>query len=96
MTVREENELLVDALNILTRSPWEQRKVLLYDATLGEGANVNGYIFKKDTYCWLIWKPTDFDKNPEYKGEPLLKVLPYNVPIDAAGKVLLLQPWTYQ
>lgn len=65
---------------------------------------VNGYfivdkIYKveEDTYCWLIWKETDISKDPQWKGEPLLKVIPkFTLRTEMEIKQCLdLQGWAY-
>lgn len=56
--------------------PWKEVKPML-DELHKEGVlQLDGYKFQRETYCWLIWKETDFGEHPEWKGEDLLKIVP--------------------
>ena len=61
----------------------------------GCAVKVNGYIFDVEGLCWYVYKPTDMDIDPQYKGEPLVKVVPTTARIDAIPAILNAQPWTY-
>jgi len=94
MTREEENKIITEALKFLTFGKWSERKKYVHD-TLSKGTEINGYTFQQDTWCWLIWKPTDISKNPEFKGESLVKVVPFNIKMSKIADVLNAQPWTY-
>lgn len=87
-----ENELIVDAIKKIDRD--YKLKAKAYD--LDSGVDVNGFNLFKDTWCWVIYKPTDIKKEPEYKGEPLVKVVPDTIDYDDMETVLNLQGWLYE
>lgn len=89
-----ENKLIVQAIKFLEKAPYSERKEYLKDYH-GHGAEINGFSIQKETWCWLIWKRTSLADNPEYKGEPLCKVVPRFVDFDKINTVLDCQPWTY-
>lgn len=94
MNRQKENELIQEAINFLTNGKFKER--LPYIKTLAsETVSLNGFAFGKERYCWIIWKSTDEEKEPQYKGEPLYKCVPFNVPIKNIPIVLDSQPWTY-
>lgn len=66
------------------------------DFNHGKVVNLNGYEFKRDIWCIFVWKPTDISKEPEYKGEPLLKIVPRTIrTYEGIRDVLKLQGWSY-
>lgn len=92
--MKTENKIIVDAIKFLEDAPFKERKPYLKDF-YGKGVELNGYKFQRETWCWLIWKPTDIDIQPEYKGEPLVKIVPNTVEINRIAEILNAQPWTY-
>lgn len=97
--LKRENGKIARMLYFLEHAPYSETKQYQKDI-LGNGAKIDGYIYQRSCYCWLIWKPTDLRKNPEWKGEPLLKEVPDNVvsygkDVDSIVKVLEAQPWVY-
>jgi len=90
-----ENNLIIQAIKFLEKAPYHDRKQYMEDYTIGSGVEINDFIIQRETWCWLIWKPTDIGKNPEYKGEPLCKVVPRFTEFDKMNVVLDSQPWTY-
>ena len=92
---RKENKIIMDAIKFLEKAPYGKRKHYMKDYLHGNGVEINGYIFQKDVWDWLIWKPTDLGEQPQFKGEPLVKVVPTFIEIENIGKALDLQPWTY-
>ena len=78
-----------------------------YEELVGRwpGAFINGFWFLHRGFCWVVLKPTDIEKNPEYKGEQLLKVVPdgtvkpingrSQLKIENTTKILDLQYWRY-
>lgn len=95
MNRQKENELIQETINFLTNGKFKERSP--YIKTLASGATIslNGFAFGKELYCWIIWKSTDEEEEPQYKGEPLYKCVPFNVPIKNIPIVLDAQPWKY-
>lgn len=92
---RTENELIVDAIKFFKYGNYSERKPYLDKLYAGEGVSYNGFTFNVNPWFWIIWKPTDIEKEPQYKGDPPYKAIPDNVPIDKMTTVLDAQPWTY-
>jgi len=90
-----ENNHIIQAIKFLEKAPYRERKPYLEDYIRGNGAEINGFTILREMWCWIIQKPTDIDKNPEYKGEPLYKVVPRLTDFDKMDVVLDSQPWTY-
>lgn len=67
---------VVDIVCLLESGDYHKLKPYAKDLRSEKGANINGYIVHRDVHCWLIWKPTDIGEHPEWKGEPLLMVIP--------------------
>ena len=93
MNRQQENKAIIDAINLLENGQYRDKKPYL-KAIRNGGASINGFVFEQSDWCWIVWKPTDIDKNPEYKGEPLAKVVP-RVYIRDIGAILDAQSWTY-
>ena len=97
--MNKENEIIMEAIKFFKYGNryggFRERMPYLKALRTENGATYNGFIFKKDLWCWIVWKPTDIGKNPEYKGEPLCKVIPDTVPVENIPDVLDVQPWTY-
>lgn len=89
-----ENEIIKESIMFLKEAPYRERKQYIKDYH-GRGVEINGFTIQMDVWCWIIWKPTDFSKNPEYNGEPLCKVVPRFTELDKIGDVLDTQAWTY-
>ena len=89
-----ENTKIAETIKFLEKGNFHDRKSLLKDF-YGKGAEINGYIIQHETWCWLIWKPTNIGEKPQYKGEPLVKVVPRTISFDKIADVLAAQPWTY-
>lgn len=92
--MQNENKVIKESIMFLEKAPYKERKQYLKDYYTN-GANINGYKIQCDTWCWLIWKPTNSEENPEYKGEPLVKVVPRNIDLNKINIVLNVQPWIY-
>ena len=90
----KETQDIASAIQLLERGPWRERRE--YEKALAEGKKIflNGYNFERDCTVWYVWKPTDIDKNPEYKGEPLLKIVPLHNVRDYEA-LLNAQSWLY-
>lgn len=92
--MRNENEVIKESIMFLEKAPYKERKQYIKDYHK-DGVDINGYTIQCDTWCWLIWKPTDMGENPEYKGELLVKVVPRNIDLNKIDVVLNAQSWTY-
>ena len=90
----KENKIIVNAIRFLETAPYRERKPYMPDY-FGSGVEINGYTIQRDVWNWLIWKPTDIGEQPQFKGEPLVKVVPNTIAISDISKVLKVQPWTY-
>ena len=76
--------------------PWKEVKPYIDELHKNGQVNIDGFIFEEDDYCWLIWKPTDFGEHPEWKGEPLLKIVPKLLDSEEEIlKVLEISSWQY-
>ena len=91
---QKENVSIVEAIRFFKYGCFSERKQYMAALRSG-GATYNGYTFFKELYCWVIWKPTDLATQPQFKGDPLYKVIPDNVPIENIPAILDAQPWTY-
>lgn len=89
-----ENVLVMEAIKFFKYGKFHEREPYL-KALLTEGAEYNGFTFNKEGWAWLVWKDTNIDTQPQFKGEPLVKVIPDTVPIENIPAVLDAQPWTY-
>lgn len=95
MDRHEENMMIVDAIKFFKYGIYFDKIEYIKALKTDKGVSYNGFTFNEDTWCWIIWKPTDIEKEPQYKGEPLCKIIPINVLIDKIPAVLDAQPWTY-
>lgn len=99
MSKQEENNNIVDALNILNNDrnvSYEERRKYLLELHEDRSTYINGFYITQEIYSWIIWKPTSIEKQPEFKGEPLHKVVPKNVRReDCIKAVLNAQSWMY-
>ena len=71
-----------------------------YGATISDlredGIKVGGVTIQKTLWAYLIWKPTDLGEQPQYKGEPVLKIVPVFIDDeDRIATILDAQMWTY-
>lgn len=57
----------------------------------------NGYEYQYEEYCLVVWKPTDINVQPEFKGHPLYKVIPCPSLLseEQIEAILENQPWVY-
>lgn len=90
---QEENKAIIDAINLLEKGECRDRRKYLLDVRYG-GVSINGFVFEQSDWCWIVWKQTDIDKNPEYNGESLAKVVP-RVFLKDIEAILDAQYWTY-
>ena len=95
MTREEENKIITEVIKFLQYGKYSERRKYIPDVISDKGALINGYRFQKELWTWIIWKPTDIGEHPEFKGEPLVKVVPLNTDTNKIADVLNAQPWTY-
>lgn len=99
----KESMIIAEVIQMLEDGPWEEQKKYLKDLRSEDGALINGFRFQQDTWCWLVWKPTSIEKDPQWKGEPLYKVVPEgsvygrkgSEKLENIAKILDLQNWMY-
>ena len=99
----KESMKIAEVIQMLEDGPLEERVKHLKDIHSEDGALINGFRFKNKIWCWVIWKPTDMVKQPQYKGEPLYKVVPAETvyarkgseKLENIAKILDLQYWMY-
>ena len=91
----KENKLIVDALNLLNNGKFRDKKPFLDELRKGS-TTINGFMFQQTEWCWIIWKPTDFEEEPQFKGEALVKIVPRFVTEQKRIKIILKnQSWIY-
>lgn len=95
-TQMSENQRIIDAIILLNQGKYSERRVHLQEMSKNGSTTINGFNFVQDIWCWVVFKPTDIVKNPEYKGEPLCKVIPRNITDPRKIEtVLKCQSWLY-
>lgn len=89
---QRENQLIFEALVSL-----ERNYKLRAEAMKAEGVKINGFTMLKRTWCYIILKPTDIGKQPQYKGEELVKIIPETIKLRRVyvDMALKSQSWTY-
>ncbi len=95
MDNQKENMEITEAIKFFKQGKFGERKPYIEKLFKGNTVEYNGYTFQKELWCWVVWKKTDIGKEPQFKGEPLYKVIPETVPIKNIPAVLDEQPWTY-
>ena len=93
-----ENERIINAIKRITIERRQNEE--LYDAFRKDRkVEIDGFIFVEDIYILQIWKRTDIRRNPQWKGQSLLKVLPIllvdSLDWDLIRKNLESQYWGY-
>ena len=87
---------IIKAINLLENGNHKERKQCLNQMKNGKIADFGEFGISKEIYCWVIWKYTDIGENPEYKGEPLTKVVPRYIKGNENIKAILdAQSWLY-
>lgn len=94
---KQDNKAIIEAIHFLNHGkPFKERKKHILEMKDGGVTEINGFGFQDELWCWVVWMPTDFGEHPEYKGEPLAKVVPKNITRDKdISKVLNAQCWMY-
>ena len=95
MDSKKENNVIAETIKFFVKGNFRERKPYLKDLHSENGVTLNGFTFKRDIWCWLVWKSTNLADSPEFKGEPLIKVVPVFTPFENIPIVLDSQPWTY-
>lgn len=72
----DENKKIAKAIRLLEDGQWRERKEYLYQIQKEGSCFIDGFEFQKEAYYWVVWKPTDIEKDPQWKGESLYKVVP--------------------
>ena len=92
---RKENKAIADAIMLFEHGQYREKKEYIRELKKGNAVQLNGFTFCLDTWIYQIWKETDLGKQPQFKGEPLVKVVPKDVPYKNIPKVLNAQCWMY-
>lgn len=91
-----ENQRIIDAIVLLNKGKYSERKAYLMEIAKNGATTINGFNFISDVWCWVVSKPTDISKQPQYKGESLHKVIPKNITgASEINAVLDSQLWFY-
>ena len=90
----KENIEIAEILDLLENGQYKDKMEYMKElhASGTHSVTIGHFTYQKDVWCWIVWKATD---NPEYKGEPLCKVVPRNIDADKIGVVLDAQAWMY-
>ena len=91
----KENKFIAEKIHFLDAAPYRERKEYIKELYEKGSVKFDKYTFQQDTYCWIIWKDTDIGEQPQFKGEPICKVVPTFTNFDKIGDVLNAQAWTY-
>ena len=90
-----EIKTIITTLYFLEHGKYGERKQYMMDY-YHDGVFLNGFSFQKDGLAWYIWKPTNIFDNPEFKGEPLVKIIPCHIRSkNMQAIVLAAQSWLY-
>ena len=73
--VSKETREVTDIIVLLEGHNYKKQKPYLEDLRKN-GAKINGYTVLKKHDCYYILKPTSIVEHPEWKGEPLLMIVP--------------------
>ena len=95
MNKMKEAEIIKNAIYTLEHGPYKERMPLLKELHAIGYVVIDGFEFYDKDFCWVIWKPTDESVNPEYKGQPLSKIVPVYMDIDKIPQLLDAQQWIY-
>ena len=92
----KETEIIAKCIDLLENGSIKERRPYM-DALHEDGkCKMEGFIFQDKLWCWLVWKPTDIEKDPQWKGQELLKIVPkFMRDADKIAQVLDAQYWVY-
>lgn len=88
---------IADDIYFLEQGSYHERKEKGYLKCLhGEEVTLHGFGYVRENGMWWVTHPTDMAKNPEYKGEPLVKVVPsMHYDADTIATILCAEHWSY-
>ena len=94
-----ENRKIIDALKKITSYNKEDRKNYVMPFAKNGRILIEDFEITSDAYCYLIWKSFDIEEHPEWKGEAVLKIIPFTL-VDSkmwgkVNQVLEAQYWCY-
>ena len=102
MNKNSESQKIAEIIDYLEnrRKPYEEWNRHAREALSREGAKIDGFIFVKDFVgSWTILKPTNICEEPQFKGEPLTKIVPEQKKkkngIESMVKILDEEVWMY-
>lgn len=91
-----QNDAIADAIMLLEKGQWRDKKEYIKALHKNGECTINGYTFEDKIFAWIVWMPTDIGREPEYKGEPLSKVVPQCLNTKENIKTILAaQAWIY-
>jgi len=91
----KENEKIVACIDLLENGSIKERRPYIDALHKDHKCSLEGFIFQEELFCWLIWKPTDIQEHPQWKGENVLKIVPKFMEADKIPQVLDAQYWVY-
>ena len=91
------NREIAKTLNVLEHGQYRETKDYYKEIrnSVTNSVTIGNFEYMEETWCWVIWKTTDIDTDPQYKGEPLCKVVPKGIDKNKVGMVLNAQAWAY-
>ena len=96
MSMKNDSIKVAEIVYMLENGQYKERKQYIKELYEKGQVTIKGYTIEKDLWCWVIWKPTDIDKDPGFKGEPLVKVVPrLYLDKEEIEAILDAQPWNY-
>ena len=95
MSRSTENICIMKAIDEFENGHSNKRVEYLKALYSDEGCSLNGFRFLRQPWCYIVFKHTDISKEPQFKGEDLVKVIPRFTIIEKIPDVLDSQPWTY-
>ena len=95
MNKMNENKEISETINLLENGQYRERKDYLKKLRDNGSVEIGNFLYEEDVWCWVVWKPTDEWEQPQYKGDPLSKVVPRFMDKDKIADVLNAQSWIY-
>lgn len=71
-----ENKKIAKAIRLLENGQWREIKEYFYQMEEKGFCSIDGFEFQEEIFCWVVWKPTDIENDPQWEGESLYKVVP--------------------
>ena len=95
--MENESQVIAEIILTLQHPRTKEGRDQYHMAFTSDGVKIKGYEFRRFTYCFVVWKPTDFQKDPQWKGEPLCKIVPDTILTKQQIETILeAQPWLYE